>query len=407
MELLSFLTLFGIFGLLAIVLRFISHKSHIPYPTLLVLGGYIAFQALNSLPIGSGLTAFNFHDTVYFFLLPILIYEIAFRLEADSLFGNLFAILLLSIPFMFASILISAAILYLGIADESNFPYIAALITAALLAANDPTAVVRIIEKLNVSPRLVSILKGESLFNSIIALVLVSLALNVEITGSNMERELHFLEGFTLFVQLFSGGILVGLMCGLLGWLLLHYSRFPLLRGIISIVIAYGTFFLAESILSVSGILAVLVAGLMLNAYSQRTEPSSQHWLDLQWRWSANIATSLLFLMLGMSIYLPVFQNQWYIIALGIFAVLFARAVIVFGGLWLHGRIAKKHKIPLQERIPLFWGGIKGTVTVVLFFALPGSLEYSYMIQAIVYGVVLFSLFIQAPMLWFFLPKRQ
>lgn len=389
------LTLLALAGT-AWILKPIAHKTHLPYPALLVAGGFVISQILINMGWDSGLRWHNFHDLVYYVLLPLLIYEAAFRLKADAFFNNMLVILLLSIPVMLLSVLISASLLFLGIGNEHTFPFIAALITAALLAANDPTAVIPIIERLNASPRFVSILKGESLFNSILALVLVSLALNVELADSNREGELSFLEGFILFVQLFSGGVLTGLLCGLLGWLLMHYSRLAILRGGVSLLVAYGTFLLAETLLSVSGIVAVLVAGLVLNAYAQRTESVSKQWLNRQWHWISDIASIALFLLLGISIYIPILQDQWQAVLIGIAAVLVARAVAVFSSLSLLNYAMKHHHVPYEQQTQIVWGGIKGTVTVVLFFSLPGELDYSYTIQAVVYGVVLFSLFVQA-----------
>lgn len=378
------------------LLKPVANKTHLPYPALLVAGGFIISQLLTQTGFDSGLRWHSFHDLVYYGLLPLLIYEAAFRLKADAFFNNMLVILLLSIPVMLISVLLSAGLLFLGIGNETTFPFIAALITAALLAANDPTAVIPIIERLNAPPRFVSILKGESLFNSILALVFVSLALNVELADNNMGGDLSLLEGFILFVQLFSGGVLTGLLCGLAGWLLMHYSRLPVLRGMVSLVVAYGTFLLAETLLSVSGIVAVLVAGLVLNAYAQRTETGSKQWLDRQWHRISHIASISLFLLLGVSIYVPILKDQWQAVLIGIAAVLVARAISVYGGLSLLGYTMKNQRIPYEQQTQIVWGGIKGTVTVVLFFSLPGELDYSYTIQAVVYGVVLFSLFVQA-----------
>ncbi|MGV6808983.1 MAG: cation:proton antiporter, partial [bacterium] len=338
---------------------------------------------------------FYVHDIVYHLLLPILIYETAFRIRADNLLGRLVIILVLSIPLMLVAVLITAFLLYWGIGDNHYFPFIAALVAAALLSANDLGAVEGIANKLNLPPHLLAILEGESIFNSLLALVFVSLAFSID----NQQADLSFLAAFILFVKLFSGGIFVGLVCGLLGWLILHYSRHPFLRGLVSLLIAYGTFVLAEQSLDVSGIVAVLVAGLLLNAYAQRTEQRSRDYLNKQWQIVGESTTILLFLLVGISLYLPIIFDQWQIVLWSILVVLLARALIVFAGLWSLGWLIKDYALPLKDRTPLFWGGIKGAVAIALVLSLPGTLDYSYTIQAMIYGVVLFGLFIQAPTL--------
>ena len=251
------------------------------------------------------------------------------------------------------------------------------------------------------SQRLDALLRGESLFNTIVALVLVSLAVNIEVMGQQQEGSLSFLTGFILFVKLFSGGVLAGLVCALLGWLLLHYARFDRLRMLLTIVIAYATFMLAESYLQVSGIIAVLTAGLLLNAYSQRAGELTKECLQRRWHHFAAIAGVTLFLLLGMSVYWPLLQQQWIAVLLGIAALLMARAVIVFAGFWLIGRLSSRNAISNSEKSALVWGGLKGAISAALLFTLP-DLDYSNTVHAIVYGVVLFSLFIQAPTLrWF------
>ena len=49
----------------------------------------------------------------------------------------------------------------------------------------------------------------------------------------------------------------------------------------------------------------------------------------------------------------------------------------------------------------IFWGGLRGAVVVALALSIPLELEYWYTVQSIAYGVVLFTLFIQAPTIKF------
>lgn len=387
----------------AVLLKPLAEKLHLPYPPLLVLGGFIVSEVLVSVGIDTGLRWNNFHDLVYFVLLPILIYETAFHLKADSFLNTMLITLVLAFPLMLISVLITATLLYFGI-NHTGFPFIAALIAAALITANDPATVAYSTKTLAIPQHLTSLLKGESLFNSMLALVLVTLALSVELADSNTAQSLSLHEGFILFVQFFTGGVLTGLICGLLGWLLLRFSYMPLLRSIFSVVIAYTTFLLAETVLNTSGIVAVLVAGLILNAYSQLTDEPSRQYLNTLWKQLADKAGIALFLLLGIAIYLPLLANQWYAVLLGISAMLLARAFIIYGGLGLLGRFSN-HPTTLRGKNTLFGGGMKGGVTIALAFSLPASLSYSYTIQAIIYGVVLFSLFIQMPTLRFWIHK--
>ena len=43
------------------------------------------------------------------------------------------------------------------------------------------------------------------------------------------------------------------------------------------------------------------------------------------------------------------------------------------------------------------WGGLRGAVSLALALSLPTEIEGWYTVQSIVYGVVIFTLFVQAP----------
>ncbi|HHC75104.1 MAG TPA: hypothetical protein ENK78_08525, partial [Thiothrix sp.] len=201
MALMSWLMPLIVFGSGMVLARYLAYHFSIPYPTLLVLVGFIGINVLSYGSFDGLLRHFYVHDIVYHILLPILIYETAFRIRADNLLGRLVIILVLSIPLMLVAVLITALLLYWGVGDSHYFPLIAALVAAALLSSNDLAAVTGIANKLNLSPRLLAILEGESIFNSLLALVFVSLAFVIE----NHQADLTFLAAFILFVKLFSG----------------------------------------------------------------------------------------------------------------------------------------------------------------------------------------------------------
>lgn len=401
MEISQLLLSFSLVILIALILMPVAKKLLFPYPTLLVIAGYLGSEFLVSKGLDTGLRWDNFRDLVYYVLLPILIYEVALSLNAEKLFKNLFTIVLLGVPFMLLNALIMATVLYFGIGHSVGFPVIAAIITGLLLSATDPSVIAVILERLKAPPRIVSILEGESLFNNIVALILVSLIIQfVVLTGEN----LTLLNGFVLFVRMFIGGLFVGAAVGVIGWLLIKYNQQPVLRGAVSLVTLYGGYLLAESVFHVSGLLTVLVIGLLMNASMQRVDERTSQFVFNLWEYKAYIARALLFVLLGVSIRYSVLADQWIAILIGIIAVLIARGFIIFIGLWLlGGQTGESDKtiLTLSDKSLIYWGNIKGAATIALVLSLPATSSYSYTIQAITYGVVLFSLFVQAPTLRF------
>jgi len=81
---------------------------------------------------------------------------------------------------------------------------------------------------------------------------------------------------------------------------------------------------------------------------------------------------------------------------IAIFSLLLARAISVYGVLALFA-LFKNLKVPLSEQVIIAWGGQRGAVTLALSLSLPTSLDYWWTIQSIAFGVVTFSLFVQAP----------
>jgi len=108
------------------------------------------------------------------------------------------------------------------------------------------------------------------------------------------------------------------------------------------------------------------------------------------WEYAAFIANSVVFLLIGLQINLRVLITDWQVIAWAILAVLVARAVSVYGLSWI-GR-----GIPTRFKHVLYWGGLRGAISLALALSLPTSLGPDREeIQAMAFGVVLFTLLVQ------------
>ena len=60
-------------------------------------------------------------------------------------------------------------------------------------------------------------------------------------------------------------------------------------------------------------------------------------------------------------------------------------------------RIVPGDTRPKPYKPVMMWGGLRGAVAVALILSLPTELTGWYAVQSIVYGVVLFTLFVQVP----------
>ena len=254
--------------LMATLLKPLADRLSLPFSALLVLLGFASSEWLIGSGGDTGLRWDNFHDLVFYIFLPILVYNAALRLNAEQFFRNFMSILLLAVPLMVASTFITAYILFYAIDHPAGYPLLAALITAAILSAIDPAAVLMLLKRVRMPQRVITLLEGEGLLSGAMAIVLSSLLVNIAMT--NPQQNLSVGNSVLEFTRVFSGGILVGLVIGVLTWLLVALIKDNTLRGILSLISAYGSFLLAEQYLQVSGVIAVLITGLMLNAFTQK-----------------------------------------------------------------------------------------------------------------------------------------
>lgn len=143
-----------------------------PFPALLLLPGFAGSELLPALGQDTGLRAEGFHDLIFYVFLPVLLFAAAFSIDARALGRNLLPILVLALPVMLLSTLITAALVHYGIGHPQGFPWIPALLTGVLLSATDPAALTALLRALGVPERLVVLIEGESLFNDVLALSL-------------------------------------------------------------------------------------------------------------------------------------------------------------------------------------------------------------------------------------------
>ncbi len=380
--------------LVAALIEPLAKKIHLPFSIILVIIGFIGSElVVKKLGIDTGIRWDNFGTIIFYFILPILIFQAALEIDIKLLWKNIVPIGLLALPLMLVSALVIAAGVYHGIDHATGFPWMAALITGALLSATDPAAVLSLLKSVNAPERLSMLLEGESLFNDATAIVMFSLLIAIA-TGAQSAGSVN--EVLFHFITVFFGGLLVGLISGLIitlftkvaGW-----SLFPLL----SLICAYATFLIAEDLLHLSGVMAVLAAGLTVGRCRRESSAKIHNdFTDKFWGLLGHIAESTIFLLAGITITLSMFTEQWLAIVIGIIAVVIARIMMVFGTFPILQIIPGIDAVPLKQQTVLAWGGVRGTVTLALALSLPLTLDYWYTIQSIAYGVVLFTLFVQA-----------
>lgn len=380
--------------LVAILTEPLARRLRLPFAAMLVLVGFLGSEVAVRSGLDLGLRWEDYNQIILFILLPVLIFEAALNMDARLLARNLFPVLVLAIPTMLLSAGLTAVLVFIGIARPSGFPWIAALLTGAILAATDPAAVLDLFKQTHAPRRLTVLMDGESLLNDAAAIVLFMVLLGAALSGSVV---LSWSDAAIRFGVIFLGGIATGAIVGGFAALLFNAIRGGIVRGAASLISAYLAFAVAEW-LQVSGVMSVLIAGLAIGWVSRRAASEAQDsFHERLWAFNAYLANAVIFMLVGISVTVEMFTERWLAMLIGIGAVLVARALSIYVLMPLINRVPGVEPIGLRYQHILFWGGLRGAVAVALALSLPLQIDYWWTVQSIAYGVVLFSLLVQAP----------
>ena len=143
-------------------------------------------------------------EIVFFVFLPALVFESALAIDVRKLFDDIAPIMMLAVIGLLISTFVVGGSLY----AVSGVSFVACLLLGAIVSATDPVAVVAIFKDLGAPKRLAILVEGESLFNDATAIVIFGILLAMLEPGT----EADLLAGTALFLKVFFGGIVVGLV---------------------------------------------------------------------------------------------------------------------------------------------------------------------------------------------------
>ena len=281
-------------------------------------------------------------------LVTPLIFEAAFHLNWKDLRRDLGLILVLAIPGVAITTFIVAGIVLLGgkLSDLAlSFPV--ALLFGAMMAPTDPVSVIALFRYLGVPKRLQILMEGESLFNDGTSIVLFTLVLGITTSASQFSNSSQFQIGLQFlaeFLRVSGGGLIVGLLMGWMVSQVIAVVDDHLIETTLTTVLAFSAFLIAE-LFHVSGVLAVVAAGLVNgNVGPKGMSPTTRILVTNFWEYAAFLSNSVIFLLIGIEIDLGTLISKWQPTLLAIIAVLF----YAFGcGLWrLLGQQRYFHALP-------------------------------------------------------------
>jgi CPA1 family monovalent cation:H+ antiporter len=117
----------------------------------------------------------------------------------------------------------------------------------------------------------------------------------------------------------------------------------------------------------------------------------------------AFVANSLVFLLIGLQVNIPQIAANIVPIGVAVVSVIVSRALVVYGFTWLINRGTPKVSVPYQH--VLFWGGLRGAISLALALSLPATLADRDLLRVMAFGVVLFTLLGQGTTMQFLVKK--
>ncbi|MEC4272487.1 sodium:proton antiporter [Adlercreutzia sp. R25] len=317
------------------------------------------------------------------FIAPLL-YDEAKHADKQALWRERKPVLSLAIGLVVATTLVIGFLLH---AFVPSIPLAAAFALGAALGPTDAVAVSSLSKQVNIPQRQASMLKGELLLNDASGIVSFQFAIAAVVTGS-----FSLAHASVDFLVEFVGGLLLGIVLGLVGNGVVKRARsigventnFHVLFEVLIPFLIY----LVANVCHVSGVIAVVVAGL-INVTSPKgvIGPSVSRMNIVSgsvWHVLTYALNGIVFVLLGTQLPLAM-QDTWenvritnstlILLVFGLtFILLATRFVWVLAMDLIHVRAGERRafrKSDLRSALITTFSGAKGTITLSIMFSIP------------------------------------
>jgi CPA1 family monovalent cation:H+ antiporter len=341
----------------------------------------------------AALRQIDFNATLMEGMLAFLLFAGALHVDYDELRGRAWPVVLMAtLGVVISTVVVGFGLWWLSALLGWPVPLTWALVFGALISPTDPVAVLATLKVVRVPSALETEMKGESLFNDgvgvVVFSVLVAVAVGSESHGATTPGGVA-----RVFLVETGGGALLGAVLGWIAYRMMRQVDDFVIETLITLALVTCTYGIAHRF-HLSGPIAVVVAGLLvghrgpMDAMSDKT----QEQLFGFWTLFDEILNSVLFLLIGLEVLVVRFDLH------------FAMIAVVAIPLALLGRFAAV-ALPvqaLQRKLQfgpgtitlLTWGGLRGGISVALALSLPES-DVKPALLAATYAVVVFTIVVQ------------
>ncbi|PSQ16663.1 sodium:proton antiporter [Halobacteriales archaeon QS_8_69_26] len=396
--------LVAVFLIAAGVGIFVAKVGRFPYTIALLIAG------VGASVIGVGFDIELTHDVILLVVLPPLLFEGAATTDIDVFRRDFPTILTVAVVGLTASILLVGAVSHFAF----DFPVLIALLFATIVLPTDPVSVLALFEEMGAPERLQVLVEGESLINDGVAVVVFSTLLTLQsdvLRGTVTVDELAdpgLVAGLLADIAVVSvGGAAVGFVTGYGVYRVMADLDDHMTEIVLTVVLAYGSFLVAEHYLHVSGVIATVVAGLLIGNRGREyaMSPRTKIAVFNTWETAAFVVNTFIFVLLGVATPIGRILDHAELLVPAIVVVLVARAVAVYPLTGIVNRVSDGPTVPRSYQHVMVWGGLHGSIPIALVLGLPrtvaleggGTVAFPFReeLQVLVFGVAAFSLVVQ------------
>jgi Na+/H+ antiporter len=363
-----------------ISLSALVERIRIPQPILLVVAGLL-IGFIPSLP------DFALDPQIIFLIfLPPLLFDAASQTSWHDFKADIRPISALAISLVFFTTMAVAITVHYLI---PQFGWPLAFLLGSIISPTDAVAASGIIKGLNLNRRIMTIIEGESLANDASALIAYKYALAAVLTGNFV-----FWNAGLQFLIVAGGGIVAGIVVGyVLVYIHKQINNNALVETGLSLLTPYIAYLAAER-LHVSGILAVVTAGLIISwrapeIFSYQTRMRTR----VIWDTIVFLLNGFVFILIGLQLPGILKQVQRYtteqLIGYGLvisLVTIVVRIIWVFAGAYATKMFGSKkttadakqeenEEIPWKHVLIIAWTGTRGVLSLAAALALPLTLE--------------------------------
>jgi Na+/H+ antiporter len=385
----------GIVVLLSVVIAvsgLARRWQRLPAPLLLVIVGLIA----SYLPFIPEVELDS--DLVLVGLLPPLLYAAAIRTSLMDFRSNRRPIALLSVGLVFFSTLGVGLVAYWLL----PIPFAAAFALGAVVAPPDAVAATAIARRIGMPRRIVSILEGESLVNDATAIVALRTAI------AALGGAVSLFEIAADFAIAAGGGALVGIVVAMVIGKIRLFVQQTALDNSLSLITPFIAYLLAEQI-HASGVLAVVVTGLLLGHKAQQIQNATSRISERHnWQTIQFLLENSVFLLIGLQVRSIVTDVAGSSLGFGrislacgavLGTVMLLRPLWVYPSTYLPRMIKSIGRAdpapPWTYPAVVSWAGMRGVVTLAAAFVLPVTVPHREVLILVALVVTAGTLLIQ------------